>query len=732
MNSTIDNTEFPYQDLITNTCVISFVLGEDSEILQANDRFYEVLKIDRDNGHPEHLDVYMKTKSVWNRLLKALDNKTFTTTQTLKLYQIDGHPIFLKSNLGKKDGKIYVVSIDVTVEVLTDSFVHEVNEMAKLGGWAYNPDLDKALWTPTIYSILEIPTDIEVNKDTLLDYVHPDSLEQYQAAVDFFYSEKERYDITIKVYTHDKSRVKWVRVTATPDIRKGKVVFVYGTLQDITELKEQSIALEETQINMELALRAMNSGYFTHDLVANDIVYSSSFRDKMNLPLVLSDKEFLDYIHPEDRDEAVVQHYRELDTDSAYYINAYRFKSYETNEYKHFEVYGFKVFDNKGTPKKLVGNLIDVEDKYRLNQMTDKHRYYIKTLLDNAFVRSIMLDKNWNLLGMDASTTSIFLDRLGYNPVLKGDNFKQLLSPHDKLKFQIIERVMNEGREYRNEVYLEIFENNRVFYDALFKPILNYSNQVDGYVFYFFDLTDQALIKEELQSYQNKLKTVHHFKNNIITKLGNEIKAPLHGLLQSTEMIFQDEKLNSQEGKLLKAQQESAKRLLRSFDTIINSTLYENDFYIIKDKIDLNLILFQIFKGAVKRASARGLEFTFNNFSDEVTILGDSVFLKQSLENLLDNAFKFTDAGEISVTTAIKDNYAEITLTDTGIGIPSEQLKEIFKPSQPASDGEARHFDGLGLTFAIKYIEGIGGYLHVESELNTGTTFIVALPLLKS
>jgi hypothetical protein len=88
-------------------------------------------------------------------------------------------------------------------------------------------------------------------------------------------------------------------------------------------------------------------------------------------------------------------------------------------------------------------------------------------------------------------TADLFTKRLGFNPVLKKSNFKDILSSHDRLKFNIIERVLDKGQEYRNKVHLDIFEEDRTYYDALFKPILDYSNEIDGYVFYFFDLTDE-------------------------------------------------------------------------------------------------------------------------------------------------------------------------------------------------------------------------------------------------
>lgn len=731
MNESVANNDFPYQDLINNTCVISCVLNRDAKILDANKQFYKTLGINEFDDDSKTFKFYLEHSQIWSSYLKKLDTNKDFITETIKLFNPDGTLVYLKSNLGTREGKIYMVSVDVTEDILNTQFASHVNHLAKLGGWTYNPELDEAHWTKTIFEILDIQDHFQVHRDSILEYIHPGYVDYFKQIVLQFYKNKEQYDITLKVITHLK-REKWIRITAYPEIRNQKVVFVQGTLQDISTQKYQSIALEETKINMELALRAMNSGYFMHNLLNDEVIYSSSFRDKMNLPTTLKEKEFRNFIHPEDRDEAYLQHERELRSESAYYINAYRLMSQNGN-FKHFEVYGFKTFDADGKPVKLVGNLIDVEDKYRLTHMQDRHRYHLKTLLDNAFVRSIMIDSSWNLIGMDAKTLKLFKNKLGHNPVSRKDSFKDLLSSHDLLKFQIIDRVISTGREYRKEIFLEMFEDDRTYYDALFKPILNYSNQVDGYVFYFFDLTDQAKTQQELRSVQDQLRSVYQFKNEMINKIGHEIKTPLHSLLQTTQLLLQKGTYDLREdSELLKAQQESANQLLNSFDNIINSAVYTDELYNITEIIDLQKVLAQIYKGAKKRATSSNLDLEFENFIEPATVRADSVFLKQALENLIDNAFKFTKEGYIKVDTLVTERYAIISLIDTGAGIPITRINKMFEPfEQVRTRGFTKSLEGLGLglTFAIKYIEGIGGKLNVQSVIGKGTTFTLALPL---
>jgi len=358
----------------------------------------------------------------------------------------------------------------------------------------------------------------------------------------------------------------------------------------------------------------------------------------------------------------------------------------------------------------------------------------MKTLMDNTFVRSIMLDADWNVLGMDAATSAIFQEKFNFDPVLRRKNFKSLLSQHDELKFQIIERVISAGREYRNEVFLEMFEEDQTYYDALFKPILNYSKEVDGYVFYFFDLTGQITAKQQLQSYQEKLKSVHHFKNNIIDKLGTEIKTPLNALIDTTSKMFKKEASHaSDDSQLIKDQQDSACKLMKTFDHIINSSIYEKDFYHVKDEVNLKSILEQVHEGAKSRAISKGLEFTFDNFDREMVVHADTIFLKQAFENLMDNAFKHTQEGNITVKTSVIDNHAVISLTDTGAGLEESVMNRILNPKEEEelSIEEDYNQRGLGLTFAIRYIRGIGGHLHADTEIGKGTTFTLALPVVE-
>jgi CheY-like chemotaxis protein len=129
------------------------------------------------------------------------------------------------------------------------------------------------------------------------------------------------------------------------------------------------------------------------------------------------------------------------------------------------------------------------------------------------------------------------------------------------------------------------------------------------------------------------------------------------------------------------------------------------------------------------------LEFQIRLEDEDFEINADERLLSQVIENLLVNAIKYTEAGKVSVTISkVQENdnqFAEIKIKDTGIGIPQERMNLIFEPFRQVSEGLTRNFQGigLGLTVAKKFVKLLGGEIFVESIVSKGSTFKVRLPL---
>jgi two-component system phosphate regulon sensor histidine kinase PhoR len=117
---------------------------------------------------------------------------------------------------------------------------------------------------------------------------------------------------------------------------------------------------------------------------------------------------------------------------------------------------------------------------------------------------------------------------------------------------------------------------------------------------------------------------------------------------------------------------------------------------------------------------------------EDVEVAGSRVRLEQALVNLLDNALKFNrPGGEVRVTARQTDGYARISISDTGIGIPSEDLTRIFERFYRVDKARSREVGGTGLGLSIvkHIVERMQGTIEVESRLGKGSTFIVQLPV---
>ena len=388
----------------------------------------------------------------------------------------------------------------------------------------------------------------------------------------------------------------------------------------------------------------------------------------------------------------------------------------------NIEVHGYPIFDESDNVKQMAVYTIDITERKCEVEKALREReaqyYGIFNATTDAFIifnfAKKIIEANPQAHKMYGYSEAEFA-RLHYKSFIHPDfysSFEHLYS-----------NIQNTG-EFQMES-VNIRKDGTVFNAEIRGTAFNYKGETHLLAI-IRDITEREQMLKNLAQAKEAAESANYAKSAFIANMNHELRTPLNAVLGFAQLLMNDKTLNSKQQNAVRTIYQSGDHLLLLLNDILDMSIIEagkmqintKDFYL-HNFLRRVVNIFQI------RIQEKNIDFICEFQPDLPRIVnGDEGRLRQVLINLLGNALKFTDKGQVTFKISQHENRTRFQIEDTGCGIASEELGTLFEPFKKIGDYTHKtEGSGLGLYLSKKWVDMMGGTLKVESTLDIGSIF---------
>lgn len=386
--------------------------------------------------------------------------------------------------------------------------------------------------------------------------------------------------------------------------------------------------------------------------------------------------------------------------------------------------------DGEGNIIEIIGFGNDITQRKNAEESLRKSEEHYRAIIENAADVISILDERGNLIYESPSHKKV----LGYDVgELIGKNVFELLHPDDMERTlnQFQDLIKRPGEIGQVEFRFLHKHGNWKYIEGIGKNLLN-TPMVKGIVINYRDITARKLAENSLLKAKEDAENADKLKSIFLAQMSHEIRTPINALVSMSSLLRYDFEEDANEDQLMSFDiiDRAGGRIIRTIDLLLNlSEIQAGTYETSLTQFDIVSDIFTVIVAEHKKlATKKNIKLSLNVVTEDTELITDLYTVNQIFVQLIDNAIKYTNEGEVSIKI-FRNEFEQliVEIRDTGIGIEDEYLSELFEPFSQEEMGYTRKYEGngIGLTLVKKYCELNNAKIEVESEKKKGSTFRV-------
>ncbi|HJT14157.1 MAG TPA: PAS domain-containing protein [Dongiaceae bacterium] len=677
------------------------------------------------------------------------------------------------TNLPDADGRrnwVLSVGTDVTEEraqqnaiARNNAIMDRAQSIAHMCYWTARADSADGAWANYTFTYSENVdhvfgytfAEIDVSLVEFIErFVHPDDQDDMaQAYREFYESEQQRLAITFRLKQRDGS-YRYIRDFAEKRVDTGGgALELVGMSQDVTQQLAADALLRESEIKLRRAHRLAKLAYWTYDPAAAEasgadrLVFSGDTQEILGAPAEslngAAASPLIAMAHPEDR-ERILHEWRAFmaSAETAWTFD-YRLARSD-GEIRDVSVSAEKVMNDRGPVGQVIGVVQDITDRKRSERAIARN----ETLLRHAHRLSRVGYWIWEPRDVAQSSdrgwlhvSSEFADILGVKPEDVPLEETELVSKFvhaDDLAAAMaaVEGFVHRSSDRYNVQFRAVRPDQSIAHVHMEAERLR---DPQGRILYevgvIQDVTEQREREIELMTAKRTAEIANRTKTQFLANMSHELRTPLNAVIGFSQLI-RDQAFGPIPDRYVNYADDinsSGKLLLALINDILDMSRIEaGQQKLMEEIISVDSAINDCVRMVTSKASDGGVRLIVENKGPLPALRADERALKQILLNLLSNAVKFTpQGGAVTIAAELtKERKLDIGISDTGIGIAEDVIKDLFLPFRQADASISRRFGGSGLGLAIskKLMELHGGDISIDSHPGRGTRVTLHMP----